>query len=173
MPEAVTIRAAMGLDVYPGHLRIPFDAAYDAIGAGTRASEAEPSSYGANLWSALVRAGAHIPALDQTIDRLPPDAFGRVAPDAHLTSLVKQWATYQAPSLHAAYLVFKKTMLDFGWKPSHVNGFLVCSLRMEEMMFGEPSMAKEPADFSALDPSVLNARERSVLDRIRQTLAFG
>jgi hypothetical protein len=173
MPEAVTIRAAMGLDVYPDHLRIPFDAANDAIGEGTRASGSQPDTYGANLWGALARHGAHIPALDQTIDRLPPDAFGRTLHGAHLTSLVKLWATYQAPNLHAAYLVFKKTMLDVGWKPSQVNSHLVVSLRMEEMMYGEPMMASKPADFSQLDMTGLNARERAVVERIRGTLAFG
>lgn len=164
MAEASNIQAAMGLVLDPEHLKLEFQSLYDGIGKATEVCMSNPERYGYELWANLYQRHAYLPALDQTIDRLPPQAFGRSSPSAHLTALMKEWATYKAVNLFRAYFMFKTMALMCGWKPAQVNSYLVVGLRMEETMLGGPIMADEAPDFSALDQSGLNARERGVVE---------
>ncbi|MEM5516504.1 hypothetical protein WNY37_06055 [Henriciella sp. AS95] len=168
MLEAELIRGPMGHDVSPNKVGLDFQTTYDAIGAATEKCKEAFDFYGAQLWTELANAGGRLSAIDQTVDRLPPTAFGRVAPSTHFTALTKEWATYRTQSIPTGYALFKKTMLYAGWKPSHVNSFLVISMRMEEMMFGEAMIAESPPDFSTLDQSDLNERERSVVAMMQE-----
>lgn len=171
MQEASRIEAGMGLVLDRHHLKLEFQSLYDGIGEAMEASAPNFEFYGSNLWANLIQRGAYPPTLDQTIDRLPPEAFGRVSPNGHLVALMKEWATHNAPNLFQAYLVFKRVALESGWKPSQVNSYLVVGLRMEETIMGGPVMAKDAPDFSALDQSDLNARERRVLEWMSNELA--
>lgn len=171
MQEADRIEAAMGLVLDRHHLKLEFQSLYDGIGEATEASQANPDYFGCKLWSNLVQRGAYLPALDQTIDRLPPEAFGRVAPSAHFTTLMKEWATFGAPSLFQAYLVFKMMALEAGWKPSQANSYLVVGLRMEEMMMGGPVSPEHAPNLESLDQSDLNLRERRVVEWMSRTSA--
>lgn len=171
MQEARKIEAAMGLVLDRHHLKLEFQSLYDGVGEATKASAQNIEYYGSQLWANLLRRGAYPPALDQTIDRLPPEAFGRVTPNGHLVSLMKEWATYNAPNVFRAYMMFKMMALETGWKPSQVNSFLVVGLRMEETMMGGPYMATETPDFQALDQSDLNARERRAIEWMSNQLA--
>lgn len=172
MSETQKIQAAMGLILDPEHLRMPFQELYDGIGEGTRDAEQEPAMYGYHLWNALMKRHAHIPALDQSIDRLPAAAFGRVPPSSHLTALAKAWATFGAPNIYSAYIVLKGILLWAGWKPSEINGYLVTSLRLEEATMGQPYMATTAPDFAELDTSLLNPREKRVVMVMSGSSAF-
>ena len=173
MQEARRIEAAMGLVLDCEHLRLAFQSLYDGIGEATEASMNNAAFFGCNLWSNLIARGAYLPALDQTIDRLPPDAFGSVTSSSHFASLMKDWAAFGAPNLFQAYLMFKKMALEAGWKPSQVNSFLVVGLRMEEMMMGGPVIPENAPSFDELDQSSLNAREIRVVEWMSQTPAHG
>jgi|GEM_PF-4293536 len=166
MQNTNKIKAAMDLILDPIHLKLEYQSLYDGIGEATKASVEIPAFYGYNLWTHLIQRGAYPPALDQTIDRLPPAAFGRVTPSIQLVILMKEWATFNAPNLYQGYLSFKQVALEMGWKPSQVNSYLIVGLRMEEMMMGAPFTADSAPDFSGLDASNLNVRERAVVQKI-------
>lgn len=164
MQEASRIEAGMGLVLDRHHLRLDFQPLYDGIGEANELAAKHANFYGCILWSKLAGRGAYLPALDQTIDRLPPAAFGRVTEDGYLVTLMKEWATFGAPNLYQAYMAFKLIALEAGWKPSQVNSYLLVGLRMEETMLGGPFMAKEAPRFNDLDQSQLNPRERRVVE---------
>ena len=125
MQDASRIEAAMGLVLDCDYLKLDFQSLYDGIGEATEASAQTPDYYGCKLWTNLIRRGAFISALDLTIDRLPPGAYGRVTPNVHMVALMKEWATYGAPNIFHAYLAFKRVALEAGWKTTQDNNYLV------------------------------------------------
>ncbi len=172
MREATTITGPLSHILNPRFLHLPFDVVYAAISEATENIGDNAEHYGVKLWSALAKCNPNLVALDQTIDRLPPEAFGKIGNSVAFTVTVKEWATYKAPNLANAYFVLKARLLEAGWKPSQVNVHLMVGLHMEEMMFGEPHMNKSEPSFDDIDINYLTERERRVFEFMRANPAF-
>lgn len=171
MPNPQNIKGPMGHIIDPGFLNMDFDAAYNAISRAAEAAKDKQETYGFHLWQELLEGQPNLVQLDQTIDRLPPNAFGTVSPNYKFAIAVHMWATHDSPGLIYTSLVFKEKMLMAGWKPSQVNAHLVARSHMREKT-GGAEVSYIPLNFDEFDFSDLPPRYLQVVEDMKRAPAF-
>ena len=172
MPKPSKTDTSMKITLDPVFLGVTAEDFASAIMLGQKATGSDPSTFGYHLWLKFFEANAELWALDVSIDRLPPTAFGEVGKHLGVAIAVKHWAYYQAPSELVALITFKKMMLKAGWKPSTINGYLHYVERMEKKVLGKVMRPTGPVDFSNYDFSGIPERHQNVIDEIRNTAPY-